>query len=387
MRFTRVSIFVALLALVIVPIAAAFAFTDASFNTPTGVTGQSYSHRFEIREGGGCPPYEYRINAGALPTGLSLTPDGKQGGTVSGTPTVAGAYSFWVVAKDTPAACGFPATPPASTERQFTIKVIPGLNILQNALNPRIAFTGEAYSFQLTAEGGGSQTWSVNSGAPPAGISVNSSGLVSGTPTATGDFTFQVRVTDGSRSDVETYSMSVVDRLKLTAAPSPRAEVGLPATLKPTATGGRPGYTWSLEGSLPAGLVMDGATGVITGKPTIAGTYALKLSVRDVLGLSQTADINLVVMPRLAIAKGLLKGAKVGSSYKARFRSTGGVAPRLWILLGGRPGLLPPGIKLNRRTGELSGTPTKAGTYRLRIQVVDKLGAKSAAGFVLKVAG
>jgi putative Ig domain-containing protein len=54
-------------------------------------------------------------------------------------------------------------------------------------------------------------------------------------------------------------------------------------------------------------------------------------------------------------------------------------------MLGGRPGLLPAGMKLNARTGQLSGTPRKAGTYRLRLQVTDKLGVHSAAGFVLKV--
>ena len=55
------------------------------------------------------------------------------------------------------------------------------------------------------------------------------------------------------------------------------------------------------------------------------------------------------------------------------------------IMLGGRPGVLPPGMKLNARTGRLSGTPSKAGTYRLRLQVADKLGAHSAAGFVIRV--
>jgi len=63
----------------------------------------------------------------------------------------------------------------------------------------------------------------------------------------------------------------------------------------------------------------------------------------------------------------------------------GGLTPRTWNLLGGRPGYLPSGLRLNRKTGEISGTPTKAGIYSLRMQVVDKLGVKSAAGYVLKV--
>jgi hypothetical protein len=61
------------------------------------------------------------------------------------------------------------------------------------------------------------------------------------------------------------------------------------------------------------------------------------------------------------------------------------VGPLKWNILGGRPGLLPVGIKFSAKTGEFSGTPTKAGVYRLRMQVVDKLGVKSAVGIILKV--
>ena len=81
-----------------------------------------------------------------------------------------------------------------------------------------------------------------------------------------------------------------------------------------------------------------------------------------------------------------LPAAKVGSAYRALLRATGGVAPRSWRILGGRPGLLPTGLRLNARTGQISGTPKQSGTFRLRIQVTDKLGAHSAVGFVLKVA-
>ena len=386
MRFTRVSIFVALLALVIAPIAAAFAFTDASFQTPTGVTGQGYSHRFEIREGGGCPPYEYRVQAGALPPGLSLTPDGKQAGTVGGTPTIAGRYSFWIVAKDTPAACGFPATPPASTEREFTINVIPGLNILQNALNPRVAFTGQAYSFQLTAEGGGAQTWSVNSGAPPA----RHHRELQRPRVRNADRHRRLHV-PGSSHRREPLGCGDVQHVGCRPAE---------ADGRSRARGDRPALhlqagRYRRQAGLQLVVGRDSASrpsvrrghGANTGTPSATGKYALKLTMRDVLANTQTVDVNLVVAPKLLITKGKLKGATVGSSYKARFRATGGVTPRHWILLGGRPGFLPAGIKLDRKTGELSGTPKKAGTYYLRMQVVDKLGGKSAAGFVLRVNG
>jgi large repetitive protein len=381
MRFTRVLLLVSLLALVVAPVALALRFTDDSYNMPLGATGQPYSKTFD--GAGGCGPalpYQYRVLAGALPAGLSLS----KSGTISGTPTQGGSYEFWVELSDeNPPSASWCA--PTTAQRLFTITILQGLNIVQNALNPKVATTGAPYSFQLSAEGGGSQSWSLISGALPAGMALSSTGVIAGTPTATGDFTFKVQVADGNRKDSETYTLTVVDPLKISKTPG-AAEVGLPFEFTPTATGGRPGYVWAAtEGTLPAGLTLDPATGAIAGKPAVAGSYPLKLTVTDQLGLTATLDVPLVVAAKLAITKKPLPAAKVGKAYKAKFLTKGGVLALQWNFLGGRPGFLPTGLKLNRKTGQLSGTPRKAGTYYLRMQVVDKLGAKAAISYVLKV--
>jgi hypothetical protein len=385
MRFTRILTLVALIALVVVPTALALRFTDDSYNLPIGVTGQSYSHTF-YGDGGCGPalPYQYRLLGSALPTGLTLD----KSGLLHGTPQVAGSYDFWVELSDEDPPSASWCNPPKKAERLFTISIVPGLNILQNALSPKAAFANAPYNFQLTAEGGGTQSWSIISGALPVGLTLNSSnGAITGTPTATGDFTFAVKVTDGSRSDSETYTLAVVEQLRITAPKKQATEIGLPYNLTLAATGGRPGYTWSVApgSALPAGLTLDPATGVINGDAHSVGFFQMRVSVTDSLGLSNTLDVPVTVAARLAITKKALPAAKVGKRYKARFLARGGVAPTKWIILGGRPGFLPAGIKLNSKTGELSGTPTKAGTFRLRMQVVDKLGVKSAFGFVLKV--
>jgi len=80
-----------------------------------------------------------------------------------------------------------------------------------------------------------------------------------------------------------------------------------------------------------------------------------------------------------------LPTGKVGRAYRARVASTGGVAPRGWTILTMRPATLPLGIKFNKRTGQFTGTPLKAGTWRLRLQVTDGLRVKSSLPFVLKV--
>jgi hypothetical protein len=382
MRFTKILVLVALGALVVAPAALAIRFTDDSFNTPTGETGKAYS--FQFHGAGGCGPalpYQYRVLSGALPPGLSLA----SSGLISGTPTQGGGWSFWVELSDeNPPSASWCV--PATAQREFSISVVQGLNIKQNALSPKATFLNEPYSFQLSADGGGSQVWSVKSGSLPAGMGLSSSGLISGTPTATGDFTFVVQVTDTNRTDTETYTLAVVERLKITAPASPAGEVGVPLVLGLKSTGGRPAVTWSLaEGALPTGLALNPATGEITGKPALAGEYPLKVQVTDTLGLTATVDVPLKVAARLAVVKKPLPAAKVGSPYRAKLGATGGVAPLKWNILGGKPGFLPAGIKFNAKTGAFSGTPTKAGVYRLRMQVVDKLGIKSAIGILLKV--
>ena len=382
MRFTKILVLVVLGALVIVPAALALRFTDDSYIFPVGETGKPYSKQLDGT--GGCGPalpYQYKILAGSLPPGLSLS----SSGLISGTPTQGGGWSFWVELSDqNPPSQSWCV--PNSAQREFSITIVQGLKIKQNALAPKATFLNEPYSFQLTADGGGSQVWSLKSGSLPAGMSVGSNGLVSGTPTATGDFTFVVQVTDGNRTDSQTYTLSVVELLKIAVPASAAGEVGHSYALALKSTGGRPAVTWSLaQGTLPTGLTMNPATGEITGTPESPGAYPLKVQVTDTLGLTATVDVPLTVAEKLAVVKKPLPAAKVGSLYRAKLTASGGVHPLKWNILGGRPGLLPAGIKFNAKTGAFSGKPTKAGVYRLRMQVVDKLGVKSAVGVLLKV--
>jgi hypothetical protein len=194
MRFTRVTLLFSLLALVVVPAALAIRFTDDSYNMPAGTVGQAYSK--QLNGAGGCGPalpYQYTLIGGKLPPGLSLS----FRGAITGAPTQAGKFSFWVNLSDqNPPTADW--CRPAEAQREFTIEVGGGapatpLTIDQGALAPAAIVVGKPYSFQLTAAGGGAQTWSLQSGALPTGMALSSSGLLSGTPTAAADASFTVR--------------------------------------------------------------------------------------------------------------------------------------------------------------------------------------------------
>jgi hypothetical protein len=297
-------------------------------------------------------------------------------------PTTTGEYNFWLEGHDCGTPCGFPME---SAQREFTIKILQGLliNQRQSVLTP--AFVNQAYSFQLTASGGGTPTWSVASGSLPAGLSLNpASGLISGTATQTGDARFQIKVADGNRSNVQTYTLPVVEPLAITSPTRAAARVGRTFTLQLTASGGRTPYRWAAEG-LPAGFTLDPASGAITGSSPVPSAGAVQVTVTDSLGLTQSASVSFSVAARLAIVKRPLPVLRVGHRYTARLRATGGVAPKRWTILGGRPGFLPPGIRFNARTGVFSGTPTRAGTWRLRLQVTDAARSRAAVGVVLRV--
>ena len=383
--------FVLAAAVVLVPGAAAGNFDEQRMGCtgespavcPTGTTGQAYTLRFLLQgdEDAGCAGYS--ISSGTGPPGLSFS-----GSDLKGVPTQAGVFDFYVTVTY---ACEFPK--PASDDL-FRIAINPGLAKLtlgpeQASIAP--ATVGTAYSLQMTASVAEAKTWTINSGALPAGLTLDgSSGLISGTPTAAGTFTFEVlaRMNSDTRSDTKTLAITVRDALVIAGSepftPDRRAqgEVSLPFDATLTATGGTSTYTWALaSGALPPGLTL--ANGAISGTPTTAGVYPFTVSVTDTEGRVASFASRILIAEKLAISTLLLRPGKVGKLYNAKLKTVGGVKPASWRVVRGP---LPRGVRFDRTLGQLSGIPKRDGRYRVTFEATDSLGVKAKKTLLIVIA-
>jgi large repetitive protein len=234
---------------------------------------------------------------------------------------------------------------------------------------------GVPYSAKLTAKGGvRPYSWSISSGALPAGLTLHSAtGAISGTPRAGGTTGFTVQVTDSAApAATATAGLSItagVAPLVVTTINNlPTALLGVPYAVQLGADGGVRPYAWSVSGTLPAGLKI-GPGGLISGTPTTTGTADFVVLVTDSESPAATtgASETLTVTTPLSVATTSLPDATVGQPYSATLAASGGVPPYIW-----QTGDLPPGLILDLTTGEIEGTPTTPGTYPFTALVRDQ---------------
>ena len=311
---------------------------------------------------GGTPGYTWAVTTGALPTGLSLN----SSGNLFGTPTAAGTSNFTVQVTDSTS----PTHQTASKALSLTIG--PALSITTSSLPSGLATT--AYSQALAATGGTpGYTWSLASGSLPTGLTISAAGTISGTPTAAGTFNFTAKATDSTSPTAQTatqpLTITIGAAVSITTASFPGALVTTPYSQSLAATGGTPGYTWSLaSGSLPTGLSLS-AAGTISGTPTAAGTFNFTVKATD--STSPTAQIatqalSIVVGAAVTVTTTSLPNGLATTPYSQTLAATGGTPAYSWSIASGS---LPNGLSLVGAT--ITGTPTAAGTYNFTVQVTD----------------
>jgi len=276
----------------------------------SGTAGSAYSATLTAT--GGTTPYTWSLASGSsLPAGLSLS----SAGTISGTPTAAGTATFTVAVVDS-------SSSPQSASKDLSITLsIPPLSVTTTALAD--GTVGTAYAGTLTGSGGTAPyTWAMAAGPSlPAGLTLDSSGSISGTPASAGTSSFTVTVEDSGspqQSVSEKLSMTIGVQLSIMTVVLPTGTVGASYTAMLAAGGGASPYTWGLASgsSLPAGLNLD-SSGTISGTPTAAGATTFAVTMEDSSSqqqsLTQQLSITVSAVPNTtAVCPGTADSGLVG---------------------------------------------------------------------------
>lgn len=147
---------------------------------------------------GGIPPYRFDILSGALPPGIVIGPDD---GSLTGTPTLAGTYSWQARVRDA-------VDHSATVDSTVVISAVPVLTLTGDAPGSTV---GSTYSYNYTAGGGvPPYVFSVASGALPPGLVLSAAGVLSGVPTTAGSYGWTVRVTDSASTTKDLPDTSVI---------------------------------------------------------------------------------------------------------------------------------------------------------------------------------
>lgn len=248
---------------------------------PAATIGRGYE--VTLAGDGGCGPalpYQYRLLSGDLPPGVSLS----RQGVLAGVPTATGSWDFWVELSDQdPPTASWCA--PKQSQREFQIAV---------GVPP--ATVGVAYAFSIG--GGGSTSWSISSGALPAGLTLDpAAGVVSGTPTVAGAYpvVFTTLAGDGTRTSFS-LTLTVYPQLGFATGRLAPVRALRPLELRIRTSGAVGAVALHVvSGRFPVGVRLVGRKAVIRGRPRTSGIFRFTLSAQDSLGRTATRSFTLVV--------------------------------------------------------------------------------------------
>jgi hypothetical protein len=330
-------------------------------------SGQVYSGG--LAGSGGSGSYAFGVTTpDTFVPGLSLN---ALTGEISGAPAVTGSYRFTVAIDD---AAGVSMRPETAS---CSINVTEALALQ----GPSPAATkGTPYSSALVVSGGSPPyTFSI-AGALPAGLTLNpATGQIAGVPLQEGTFTFTAQVRDSGGSIATVSSGITTAPAFAVLCPSATGYSGFPYTSPVLTAGGTGPFTYLVlsGGALPRGLALNAATGLLSGAPSLAGTFPFTVQAADgASGATQLASCSVQIYSPPALQCPTPSGI-AGLAYSSRLSATGGAGSYSMALA---PGFaLPLGWALDALNGAISGSNPLAGSFSFAAQVTDSAGTSSAA--------
>ncbi|HEX6085902.1 MAG TPA: Ig domain-containing protein, partial [Thermoanaerobaculia bacterium] len=298
--------------------------------------------------------------ASTLPAGLTLAPNG----VLSGTPTQTGTFPITVTVTDANGCTGTSAT--------YTLIIACQTITVTNPSNAN-GTVGTLFSETFTQSGAnGTPTFTLASGTLPAGITLSSAGVLSGTPTQAGNFPITVTVTDsnGCTGTSATYTLVIAcQTITVNNPANANGTVGTAFSETFTQTGGIGTVTYSTSSTLPAGITLNGATGVLSGTPTEDGTFPITVVATDANGCTGTSSTyNLtIVCQTITVTNPANSAGTVDAAFSETFTNTGAIGAVTYTLASGT---LPSGLTL-AANGTLSGTPGQPGNFPITVMVTD----------------
>jgi hypothetical protein len=236
---------------------------------------------------------------------------------------------------------------------------------------------GSAYTTTIGVTGGEPPyAFSLAWGALPAGLQLDASGRLQGTPAQSGYTTFALTVTDAAKATaseavtlwIDTPPPPPAASLQITPSSLPPGTLGVPYSAALASPGATAPAAFQISGGyLPLGLTLA-SDGTISGTPTSFGASSFTVALIDATGRKASATLSIdVTLPGLSLTAPPLPNGRVGLFYTIQLPAPGNTPEYCWSVSAGS---LPPGIGLDPR-GTLYGTPTVYGTSTFSLTVSD----------------
>jgi len=316
------------------------------------------------------PPSAFALT-GTLPTGLVFTAGT---GQITGTATVSGSFPVTIQATTTAGVVSQALAINIASAGVPVISTTPTLPV-----SPVAAGTvGQAFTTtQINATNPPINAGSYAATGLPAGLSVNvNSGVISGTPTQSGDFV----VTLSAANSSGTGQQVVTIRINANSVPAITSPSAVSTTQNQAFAGYQilatnPPVTGYTASGLPPGLSLNTVTGQITGTPTQSGVFNVTVSAINNVGTG-SLSVTFTILP--TNVPGITSPTSASGTANQVFPAVAIVATNPPITGYGGSGL-PPGISVNPSTGAITGTPTQPGVFNATLTAINNAGTGSLA--------